>query len=61
VSRRRPCRSGKVRYRDRDQALRSVRLIQGRSGRQRLPRRAYQCPDCGGWHLTSRAEWSEAV
>jgi hypothetical protein len=24
-----------------------------RLGMARIPRRSYECPDCGGWHLTS--------
>jgi hypothetical protein len=51
------CR-GKTRFRDRDEAVRSIRAIahhgrhQGRDGKR--PTRAYLCPVCKGWHLTSQ-------
>jgi hypothetical protein len=29
-----------------------------RLGMDRIPRRAYQCAGCGGWHLTSQEKAS---
>ncbi len=49
------CSSGKVRYRDRVSAL-LARANIGRtdsSHRPKSERRAYWCPQCRGWHLTS--------
>lgn len=51
----RGCPSGKVRYRDRLGALLALSKI-GRKDSPRRPKsegRAYQCPRCKGWHLTS--------
>lgn len=43
----------KVRYRDRIAALLALAST-GRSDKaKRQERRAYRCPDCKGWHLTS--------
>lgn len=50
------CPSGKYRYRDRIGALSamaSARRTDG-AGRPKLERRAYRCPQCHGWHLTSQ-------
>ncbi|KMM44867.1 hypothetical protein CWIS_13650 [Cellulomonas sp. A375-1] len=49
------CPSGKVRYRDRLDALLALSKI-GRKDSPRRPgseQRAYPCPRCKGWHLTS--------
>lgn len=59
--------SGKVRYRDHAQAsdgLRSAkeaRLRQQSAGveSRRRETRSYKCPDCRGWHNTSRSRWVE--
>lgn len=55
------CKTGKVRYRDELTAkvvLVSCRaraaLRRGRSGQKRHEGRAYRCPFCYGWHLTSK-------
>lgn len=49
---------GKRRYRDKREAERSMHGIAAGRGRARLkdadPCRAYECPNCHGWHLTSR-------
>lgn len=48
------CPTGKTRYADQHQAEHVLRRIWAtpKPGR-RLERRAYHCPDCLGWHLTS--------
>jgi hypothetical protein len=46
------------RYKDRIAALLALENT-GRkrhTGRQKDERRAYRCPDCCGWHLTSKDE-----
>jgi hypothetical protein len=52
--RQRTCR-GKRRYHDHAQAIRVLHLLASRSERGKIPTRAYYCPDCNGWHLTSQA------
>lgn len=49
----------KVRYRDRIAALLAMASWQHKDGSRRTntEARAYRCPDCGGWHLTSRKYW----
>lgn len=52
--RRRTCR-GKVRYRDRAEALNALRTIeQVMAHRPKRPREPYECLRCHGVHLTSR-------
>lgn len=50
------CADGKVRYRDRVAALlalaNTARVDSAR--RPKTERRAYPCPQCRGWHLTSK-------
>lgn len=48
---------GKHRYRDRVAALLALAKIRAAdsSRRPKTEQRAYRCPDCGGWHLTSKA------
>jgi hypothetical protein len=53
MSKQRSC--GKRRFRDKQQALRALRTLQRVGSRQKIPVRAYQCPACNGWHLTSKA------
>ena len=48
------CRTGKARYRDGVAAKLALARIDPGDGRRR-ERRAYRCPHCRGWHLTSRA------
>lgn len=53
---------GKRRFPDRIAADLSLALIraQGRA-RGKDPVRSYPCPDCDGWHLTSRRTWRAPV
>jgi len=45
----------KQRYKDQDTALRHLDMIQLCDGTHQKPVRAYPCPQCRGWHRTSRA------
>ncbi|MFI8962091.1 hypothetical protein ACIGO8_08240 [Streptomyces sp. NPDC053493] len=47
------CRTGKARYRDEVAAKLALARIDTGHGNRR-ERRAYRCPHCRGWHLTSR-------
>jgi hypothetical protein len=50
--------SGKRRYRDKKSALQVLRTAVAAAAlnpdSRRREQRAYRCPDCHGWHLTSR-------
>lgn len=48
----------KRRHRTRVDALIALAAIQGRdnSTRSKSERRAYKCPQCRGWHLTSKGK-----
>ncbi|MFC5181372.1 hypothetical protein [Actinomadura harenae] len=50
------CPTGKVRFRDRIAATLALATIQrqGRQDRDKAEARAYRCPACSGWHLTSQ-------
>lgn len=48
----------KVRYSRMSEALRSIQGQRITKGRQQYP---YECPDCGGWHLTSQYHQTPAV
>jgi hypothetical protein len=50
------CR-GKRRYRDHQEATRALHHFAVNGTRDVKPVRAYQCPTCNGWHITSRAEY----
>ncbi len=60
----RSCPTGKIRYRDGDQAGLALRALRTRAswatlrgGSQRIRAvRKYECPSCAGWHLTSRPD-----
>lgn len=50
-SRRTDC--GKVRYRDQQEAKMALSSIRSAANRKAVyPVRAYECPECKGWHLT---------
>jgi hypothetical protein len=53
--RRPPCPSGKQRYPDRRTARHVLGEIRARKrGRTKVrEEQAYECPRCGGWHLSS--------
>lgn len=61
--------TGKVRYRDHDQArdglvsAKEARMRDESAGVQsrRREARSYKCPECRGWHNTSLALWVEAT
>ena len=46
----------KRRYRDRIHALLAIESHGKQKPRYKDTVRAYRCPKCGGWHLTSQAE-----
>lgn len=46
----------KARYPTRVVALLALSKIQGKKDSRREETRAYKCPDCGGWHLSSKAK-----
>jgi hypothetical protein len=47
----------KVRYKDHSSAVFVAASIRkNHPSRPELPARAYECPGCGGWHLTSQEE-----
>lgn len=54
----RQCRTGKRRYRDRIGALIAMASARHKDGSNRgsLEQRAYRCPFCTGWHLTSQSD-----
>jgi hypothetical protein len=47
------CRN-KKRYKDKALAERSIQQWQKHSTREKKPCRAYECPFCHGWHLSSK-------
>ena len=52
----RKCRTRKIRYSDRIAALLALSTAQTQDDptRPKVEARAYKCPSCHGWHLTSR-------
>lgn len=52
-NRKRTCQ-GKRRFRDREEAVAAIRTLRTKSDRGKHPHRAYECPTCHGWHLTSQ-------
>lgn len=50
---RKRCRSGKVGFFSELAALFAIVRIQNGAHGERIPRRAYFCPICRRWHLTS--------
>lgn len=58
--RRRSYSCQKVRYPDdlsAKAALRTLRRAKEENPTYRYPVRAYRCPDCKGWHLSSIERW----
>jgi hypothetical protein len=62
------CSSGKIRFRDRAEALATLHHFQSQTvvnlddydkGGRRKETRAYKCPECSGAHLTKRKYWIE--
>lgn len=49
----------KRRYGNQGAATMDMLGIQAEHGKRGLPRRAYQCEFCGGWHLTSQISIKE--
>jgi hypothetical protein len=54
----RSCPSGKLRYGDRVGALLALAQSASSSKAKRNEVRAYRCPRCDGWHLTSKGAYS---
>ncbi|MFF2383686.1 hypothetical protein [Streptomyces sp. NPDC058108] len=48
------CPTGKRRYRDRIGAQFALAEAVNRDTERRREKRAYRCPACRGWHLTSK-------
>lgn len=48
------CITGKRRFRDRFSALQALARAQHDPNPKRVEERAYRCPQCAGWHLTSK-------
>ncbi|MFV2198779.1 hypothetical protein [Nocardiopsis sp. LOL_012] len=59
----RPRSCGKRWFKDRISAELALVAIRSRAETtaDKLPRRAYRCPDCKGWHLTSKRERPHSV
>lgn len=51
------CRSGKRRYGDRIAALLALANTTRSDSQRRNEVRAYRCPECQGWHLSSKAAY----
>lgn len=51
------CPTGKRRYRDRIAALLALADTTRSDSERRNEVRAYHCPDCQGWHLSSKAAY----
>lgn len=51
------CATGKHRFHDKIAALLALANVQhaDKTHRPKIEKRAYRCPTCKGWHLTSRA------
>lgn len=48
-----PC-GGKARYESKAQAEKAMSLLRDMRGPGKRESRAYRCPKCHGWHLTSK-------
>lgn len=60
-NRRNACGTGKVRFRDKKEAVTTIQYFQSNDGFNAIPRRAYRCRECDGWHLTSQEASSKAA
>lgn len=49
------CKTGKVRYRDEISAKIALSKIKVKDSPAHTEKRHYLCPECAGWHLTSKA------
>jgi hypothetical protein len=62
------CSSGKIRYRDKLEAVAALHRIETNRkfdledglATKRTEKRTYKCPECSGIHLTSRTKWYPA-
>jgi hypothetical protein len=54
MSRCRKCETGKVGFSSHRRAMMAVARIVANSRRDYVPERAYLCPFCRRWHLTSK-------
>jgi hypothetical protein len=54
MSRCRKCETGKVGFSSHRRAMMAVARIVANSRRDYVPERAYLCPFCRRWHLTSQ-------
>lgn len=52
---------GKVRYPDQKEAQLALAVIKGRANPKHTENRAYHCPICNGWHLTSAKSIEDTV
>lgn len=50
----------KVRFRTHEDASRALASLRRVTQDEPIPVRAYKCPTCGGWHLTSLLAWRAA-
>ena len=47
--------------REAGEAVNGVANTNHRHHQKRVPKRAYQCPDCGFWHLTSHSDHTKQI
>lgn len=53
------CSTGKIVYADKRAAVETARHVQRQHRKTTLPD-AYQCPECGAWHLGSQRRTGRA-
>ena len=56
-----PCRSGKTAYKDRVAARVALSDTMRNTASRRQEVRAYECPQCGKWHLSSKLVYEAPV
>jgi hypothetical protein len=49
-------RCQKITYATESIAKAALQTIKSKEQKHKKPYRAYECPDCGGWHLTSKED-----